>query len=88
MEMDKVATPRARLDDDKRGGLPIWAYTNPEFLEIEKQELFDAVDLKIRAASSEAETKASRAEEEIERIHIEQSKVAEKILEENWNLSP
>lgn len=57
-------------------------------LGIEKQELFDAVDLKIRAASSEAETKASRAEEEIERIHIEQSKVAEKILEENWNLSP
>jgi phenylpropionate dioxygenase-like ring-hydroxylating dioxygenase large terminal subunit len=29
-----------RLDDDKRGGLPSWTYTNPEFLEIEKHELF------------------------------------------------
>ena len=38
--MNMAAKVRARLDDDKRGGLPSWAYTNPEFLEIEKQELF------------------------------------------------
>jgi phenylpropionate dioxygenase-like ring-hydroxylating dioxygenase large terminal subunit len=38
--MDKLLIQRAKLDDDKRGGLPSWAYTNPEFLEIEKQELF------------------------------------------------
>lgn len=38
--MNIVAPIRNRLADDKRGGLPSWAYTNPEFLEIEKQELF------------------------------------------------
>jgi hypothetical protein len=57
-------------------------------LGIDKKELFDAVGLKTRAASSEAETKASRAEEEIEKLHIEQSKVAEKILEQHWKLTP
>jgi hypothetical protein len=57
-------------------------------LGIDKKELFDAIDLKTRAASSEAETKASRAEEEIEKLHIEQSKVAEKILEQHWKLTP
>jgi phenylpropionate dioxygenase-like ring-hydroxylating dioxygenase large terminal subunit len=40
MIMNVVSTIRAKLDDDKRGGLPSWVYTNPEFLEIEKQELF------------------------------------------------
>ncbi|MEO6476748.1 hypothetical protein [Luteolibacter sp.] len=55
-------------------------------LGLEKQELFDAVNLKTRSASNEAEMKGSAAEEEIERLHIEQSKVAEKILEEHWKL--
>ena len=38
--MDKALSQRLKLADDMRGGLPPWAYTNPEFLEIEKQELF------------------------------------------------
>lgn len=38
--MDMAVNVRARLDDDKRGGLPNWTYTNPEYLEIEKDELF------------------------------------------------
>jgi phenylpropionate dioxygenase-like ring-hydroxylating dioxygenase large terminal subunit len=40
MIMDMAVNVRARLDDDKRGGLPNWTYTNPEYLEIEKDELF------------------------------------------------
>ncbi len=38
--MDMAVNVRARLDDDKRGGLPNWTYTNPEYLEVEKDELF------------------------------------------------
>ncbi len=38
--MNMAANVRVKLDDDKRGGLPNWTYTNPEFLEIEKDELF------------------------------------------------
>ncbi len=38
--MDKTLTQRIKLADDKCGGLPSWAYTNPEFFEIEKQQLF------------------------------------------------
>lgn len=52
----------------------------------ERDELFDAVHLKTRSASGEAETVASKAEEEIERINVELSKAAEKILEQLWRL--
>ena len=38
--MNMAANVRVKLDDDKRGGLPSWTYTHPEFLEIEKDELF------------------------------------------------
>ncbi len=38
--MDKALPLRPKLAADQRGGLPSWAYTNPEFLEIEKEELF------------------------------------------------
>jgi phenylpropionate dioxygenase-like ring-hydroxylating dioxygenase large terminal subunit len=38
--MDKVLSTRPKLADNQRGGLPSWAYTNPEYLEIEKEELF------------------------------------------------
>ena len=38
--MNMAPFVRIKLDDDKRGGLPSWTYTNPEFLEIEKDELF------------------------------------------------
>ena len=38
--MNIAANVRVKLDDDKRGGLPNWTYTSPEFLEIEKDELF------------------------------------------------
>jgi phenylpropionate dioxygenase-like ring-hydroxylating dioxygenase large terminal subunit len=38
--MDMAVTVRTRLDDDKRGGLPSWTYLSPEYLEIEKDELF------------------------------------------------
>ncbi len=57
-------------------------------LGIKEQELFDAVNLKTRSANSEAESKASSAEEEIGRITEEQSKVAEKILEKHWKPIP
>jgi phenylpropionate dioxygenase-like ring-hydroxylating dioxygenase large terminal subunit len=38
--MDRPLAQRNKLADGQRGGLPAWAYTNAEFLEIEKQELF------------------------------------------------
>lgn len=88
-------TVRTRITGAKRGDASGEIFLRIELakllfsaLGIEKQELFDAVDLKTRAASREAESKASLAEEEIERIHIEQSKVAEKILEQHWKPAP
>jgi hypothetical protein len=53
-------------------------------LGVDKSELFDASELKAMAASSEATSRGSRAEGEIERLHLELEKEAEKILEEHW----
>ncbi len=57
-------------------------------LGIEKQELFDTIDIKTRLASVEAERKANVAEDEIQKLYVEQSKVAEQILEKHWQASP
>lgn len=57
-------------------------------LGIEKPELFDAVDLKTSAMSDDAGRAAGRAEEEIEKLNMELSKKAEKILEQHWKRYP
>jgi hypothetical protein len=57
-------------------------------LGINKQELFRAASYKIRSASDEAGTNGHLAEEEIRRLQIEQTPVAEQILERYWKPDP
>ncbi len=58
-------------------------------LEIDAKELFAAVELKRMLSDDASERKrASEADEKIEEIYTEQSKVAEEILEKHWKLPP
>jgi hypothetical protein len=57
-------------------------------LGIDKQELFDAENYKARNVSEEASIKGNLAEEEISKLQIEQTPVAEQILERHWKLDP
>lgn len=53
-------------------------------LGVDKHELFEAMSLKSRTGSEEAGRIGNQAEEEIERIYIEQSEKAESILENHF----
>jgi hypothetical protein len=53
-------------------------------LGVDKSELFEAIEPKVRVMSREAGLRGARAEEDIERLHLELEKEAEKILEEHW----